>query len=88
MPRKNEEEPSFDTTWFKGLNDEEIEERKRILLSEHKTLDILRELVYNMGISSGKVVEKDYDSPSWSHKQAHLNGKTEILQRLSRLLTI
>lgn len=79
---------TFDSTWFKGMSDKEIEEFKLFLVSNQKMLDILKEIVYNMRISTGKVLEKDYDSPSWSHKQAHLNGKNEALDRVYRLLTI
>lgn len=32
------------------------------------------------------VQETDYDSPSWSHKQAHLNGKIEALTLVLSLL--
>lgn len=77
----------IDTEWFRGLTKQEIEERKKFLLSEQKTLDILREIVYNMRISQETISETDYDSPSWSHKQAHLNGESSAFRRIERLLT-
>lgn len=30
----------------------------------------------------------DYDCPSWSHKQAHLNGELAMLNKVTDLLTI
>jgi len=30
--------------------------------------------------------EVDYDSPSWAHKQAHINGKIEAYQDVLRML--
>lgn len=77
----------IDSEWFKGLNKTEIEERKKFLASEQKVLDILRKIVYNIRTSQEIVSENDYDSPSWSHKQAHLNGESSALRRIERLLT-
>lgn len=32
------------------------------------------------------VVEPDYDSPSWSHKQAHMNGYNQAVNEIIELL--
>lgn len=85
---KNEDTISWDTRWFKGLDEKEIEERKKHLLANKKTLDIVRDIVYNMGIGAGRVTEKDYDCPSWSHKQAHTNGLKEAFQRIEKLVSL
>jgi len=78
----------FDTEWFRGLKTDEVEERKSFLLSNQKVLDILKEIVYNIRISCENVSETDYDSPSWSHKQAHHNGEVASLKRIERLITL
>ena len=84
---KNEDTISFDTRWFKGLSEEEIAQRKKDLLANKKILDIVKDIVYNMGIGTNKVTEKDYDCPSWANKQAHRNGLNEAFQRIHNLLT-
>ena len=35
-----------------------------------------------------KTTHEDYDSPSWSHKQAHINGEIAALKKVINLLTI
>jgi len=32
------------------------------------------------------VTKSDYDTPSWSHKQAHFNGKAEAYREILKLL--
>lgn len=32
------------------------------------------------------VVEPDYESPSWSHKQAHLNGYNQCVREIIEIL--
>ena len=80
--------PRLKLEWLKDLKtDKEREEFKQYVLSSQKVLDKLREIVYNMSINEEKVKTIDYDSPSWSHKQAHLNGKQEVYRTLLDLLT-
>lgn len=43
--------------------------------------DLIRER-----LEPGVIREADYDSPSWSHKQAHQNGKLEGLDLVLSLL--
>ena len=33
------------------------------------------------------ITKNDYDSPAWSHKQAHVNGMAEIINKLKSILT-
>lgn len=75
------------TPWLQGLNSKEQEEFTNTLLSSEKVLDKLRKIVYNMCINEEKVKTIDYDSPSWSHKQAHMNGKLEAYRTVLDLLT-
>lgn len=73
--------------WFQDLNSKEKEDFTNTLLSSEKVLDKLRKIVYNMCINEEKVKTIDYDSPSWSHKQAHMNGKLEAYRTVLDLLT-
>jgi len=67
---------------------QEREEIKNSLLSEQKVLDKLREILYNMQVSKEASVLADYDTPSWSHKQAHLNGEAAMLRKIIDIVTI
>ena len=70
--------------WLHG--EENPEEFKKYLFSSQKALDKLRKIVYNRCMSTEKTREVDYDCPSWSHKQAHQNGKVEAYKEILELL--
>lgn len=88
MAKPNEELLHFDTRWFAGLTSKEVEEMKTILLSDKKVLDILSKILYNMSTKEEKVTSVDYDSPSWSHKQAHKNGYREAILSIARMVNL
>lgn len=67
---------------------EEREKIKKLVLSNDILLDKLKKIMYNMQVEKRKSVLADYDTPSWSHKQAHLNGELAMLERLIDLVTI
>ena len=74
--------------WYLGSKTEEEKQKtKELVLSSQKVLDILSKIVYNMSIDGEKVKSTDYDSPSWSHKQAHLNGRAEAFKDILNILT-
>lgn len=81
-------QPKLKTDWFKDLPVSEQENFKQIVLGSKKVLDKLAEIVYNRGIIEDRVTTDHYDSPSWSHKQAHLNGKREAYKEIIDLITI
>lgn len=75
--------------WLKGAKTpQEREEIRNLLLGEQKVLDKLREILYNMQVSKDGSVLHDYDTPSWSHKQAHLNGENAMLKKIIDIVTI
>jgi hypothetical protein len=82
------EQFSFDSRWFKDVPAEEVENLKAQLIGDKKTLDKLKEIVYNMVRSEEDVRFSDYDSPNWSHKQAHRFGKMETLRTIARLIDL
>lgn len=75
------------TAWISHLRDAESKEQftAQVLASE-KVLDKLREIVYNKVLDGEKVSVVDYDSPSWSHKQADRNGYLRGLREVLELL--
>ena len=75
--------------WLRGeKTPEEREKIKKLVLSNDILLDKLKKIMYNMQVEKRKSVLGDYDTPSWSHKQAHLNGELAVLDRLMELVTI
>ncbi len=74
--------------WLKGLKAEDRDKMKKNVLDNTILLDKLKEILYNMQEGKRTSVLSDYDTPSWSHKQAHLNGELESLQKVIDLVTI
>ena len=74
--------------WLGSLKGEERENFKLSVLSSKIVLDKLQEIVYNMYKKEESITDNDYDSPSWSHKQAHTNGRREALKQILDLITI
>lgn len=74
--------------WFSNLPKSEQDEFKKSLLGCKKTLDRLSEMCYN-SIKDGESSKlTDYDSPSWSHKQAHLNGYVQAYKEFIQLISL
>lgn len=64
------------------------EDKKKFLSSAKNAipvLDKLLEICYNNSITQRTNLEA-YDSPSWSHKQAHINGYNELYTKLSEIV--
>ena len=76
------------TEWFGSLKGEERENFKLSILSSKIVLDKLTEIVYNMYRKEESINSTDYDSPSWSHKQAHTNGRRDALRQVIDLIKI
>lgn len=74
--------------WLRGLQDENRESFKKEVISSKKVLDKLVEILYNMEEGKREVSLPDYDNPSWSHKQAHLNGELAAIRKVIELITI
>ena len=77
------------TQWLAGLKDPlEREQFKQTVIGSKKVLDKAREIVYNIVKEAEKVRISDYDSPSWSHKQADQNGYVRALREVMLLLEV
>jgi len=70
--------------WLKGLKGEEREKRIKEILSYQNAFNALKELLGDQYEES----VPDYDCPSWSHKQADVNGANRMLRKIINLITI
>lgn len=48
--------------------------------------DVIKQVLLDELDRNSKYKKADYDSPSWSHKQAHVNGLAEGIRRALDLL--
>jgi len=72
--------------WLGNLKGEARSDYEARLRNCKDVFDQLRAMIqkrYNLTVDRNVI---DYDSPSWSHKQAHLNGVCEALQDIAQLL--
>ena len=75
--------------WLTGLKTEaERAKIKELVLSSENLLDILKKILYNMQEKKELSVLDDYDTPSWSHKQAHLNGEAAAIRKVIEIISI
>lgn len=70
--------------WVKGLRGKDKEDRQKEVLSYRNAFESLRELLEEQFEES----TPDYDCPSWSHKQADVNGANRMLRKIIQLTTI
>lgn len=74
--------------WYQHRPKAEHDEVKDIVVNSQKLLDILGEICYNTIQSGVKTNTVDYDCPSWSHKQAHLNGYLQAYREILQLTNL
>ena len=74
--------------WLTGLNGTEKDKMRQEVLNSQNLLDKLVEILYNMQEKKMDTVLGDYDTPSWSHKQAHINGQNAALRKVIEIITI
>lgn len=66
-------------------NDEDKEELKQYLLNSSRLFDLLKDMLQRRYDQEWGAKVVDYDSPSWSHKQAHKNGRMDALEEIYKL---
>lgn len=76
----------FKEIWFRGLSKDDKELLKKQLMNS-MIKDQLSDVIIPYLEGQVKITKSDYDCPSWSHKQAHVNGMTEVISTLKSLLT-
>ncbi len=74
--------------WLQGLKGEEAKRMQELVAGNKILLDKLVEILYNMQTKRESSVLADYDTPSWSHKQAHLNGENSMIRKLIEIATV
>ena len=74
--------------WLGSLKGDERENFRLSVQSSKLVLDKLNEIVYNMYKEAESTNSIDYDSPSWSHKQAHYNGMREAYSKILELTNL
>jgi hypothetical protein len=77
---------NLNTRWTKGLQGEKKEGLEKLVRNSHIVLSRLKTILEEDLEFFQKVVETDYDSPSWHFRQAHLNGKQDYARQMLRLL--
>lgn len=67
-------------------SEEEKEELRQYLYNSTRLFDLLREMIQRRYDQEWGAKVVDYDSPSWSHKQAHKNGRINAFEDIYKLL--
>ena len=78
---------SIASEWLSKCETEgEKEELRQYLFNSSRLFTLLKDMIQRRydGESGAKVV--DYDNPSWSHKQAHKNGRCDAYEEIYKLL--
>lgn len=76
------------TVWTQGLKATDKENMEVLVKQNTILLDRLTEILYNMREDKRTTVLGDYDSPSWSHKQAHLNGQLDMIAKILDIIQV
>jgi hypothetical protein len=74
----------MDTRWTKGLTGKDKEKRVKELQSYRIAFKELSDLLQE----DFEEKAPDYDTPSWSHKQADVNGANRKLRQILKLLNV
>ncbi len=74
--------------WTQGLKGPEKADMEVIVKQNTILLDRLSQILYNMQVDKRTTVLGDYDSPSWSHKQAHLNGQLDMISKILDIIQV
>lgn len=76
------------TVWSSHLKGDEAREFLEYVKRSKNLLDRLKEICYNSILELEKVSIDDYDTASWSHRQAHINGLTEAYRKIIELCDV
>lgn len=72
------------TEWFYGSSDHK--KAKELLIASTPCLELIDKVLERKIKDCLTVNSSDYETASWAYKQAHLNGKTEALKELQRIV--
>ena len=72
--------------WLSHLKDKEEKDAfRQRLLAQYEIWDRLKQIMEDK-MEGKEMLYTDYESPAWSHKQAHANGFREAILELYELL--
>lgn len=74
--------------WFSHLPSSQQEDFKKLVLGSHKVLDKLLDLCYTTIQNAELTKLDDYESPSWSHRQADRNGYLRAYREMADLVDL
>ncbi len=80
-------ERNINSVWTSGVPASERERISSMVKGSPQILNRLLEIIKTKMTALETVNETDYSCPSWSHKQAHLNGKKEALRDMMTLFS-
>jgi hypothetical protein len=75
--------------WSKGLNQKDMEALEYVLRNNTILIPKLLEVIseFEAEENRSETTLSDYDSPSWSHKQADRNGARRAYKRIKSLFS-
>ena len=79
------------SAWYKHITDKDEQERfKRNVLGSKTVLTRLTALLDEMeeDLSRSELSAKNYDSPNWAPKQAHVNGQKAQIRTIKFLINL
>jgi hypothetical protein len=76
----------LDTEWTREAKDKKAVEN--LVNNSTAVLGLLRKIVQRKieAQQRAEISQSVYDNPSWAHKQAHINGRMQVLRELDQLL--
>jgi hypothetical protein len=78
---------NLSTDWFHGLTGEAEKEELRSYLSAcTRVFTLIKDILQRKYDHTSSSKETDYDSASWSYKQAHRNGYLQALEDINKLM--
>ena len=79
------------SAWYKHITDKDEQERfKRNVLGSKTVLTRLTTLLNEMeeDLNRSELSAKNYDSPNWAPKQAHVNGQKAQIRTIKFLINL
>jgi hypothetical protein len=79
------------TAWTKHLKTEEDKEKfEKSIRSAKHILERLTEILTEAenDLNNSEINSRNYDTPNWDYKQAHVNGQKSTLRTIKRLINL
>ncbi len=79
------------TAWTKHLKTEEDKDKfEKSIRSAKHILERLTEILTEAenDLNNSEISSRNYDTPNWDYKQAHVNGQKSTLRTIKRLINL